>query len=309
MAALLQLPGHDDMKTDIRPAVKMWFESPASGNWVLVLDNADNILDFYPRGSATDGLVQFVPQGSKGTVLVTTRDYTVADNISGRNILSKVEMNPGEAMLLFTDHYPNADRDRESATLLLKELQYLPLAIVQAAAYLRQNRVLRPSGYLQQFKATKINQRNLLSKHFSDLRREPSSGSAGEETILATFAITFEQIRRRWSLAGSFLEIIACIDRQGIPADLLRESVPEGLDINATGEALSKLIDFALIIDAGVDDAPSFVMHALVHVSVQEFIAARETMQAAMEKTGKILWRILPTGAHENWSVGQIVYR
>ena len=216
-------------------------------------------------------------------------------------------MNPEEAMQLFKDRYSNAVEDGHgtSAMLLLEELEYLPLAIVQAAAYLRQNRLLRPSEYLQQFKATKRDQRNLLSKPFNDLRRE--SGSAGAETILATFAITFEQIQSQWPLAGSFLGIMACIDRQGIPGDLFRESqsAPDGLDVNAAGEALSKLIDFALITPAAIGEDSSFVMHALVHVSIQEFLSTREMMQAAMKTTGTILEEILPDGDRENWSVGR----
>ena len=300
------------MKTDVRPAVKAWFESPASGSWILVVDNADNILDFYPGSQVThttsedhsgDGLAQFVPQGSKGTVIVTTRDYDVAYRLADMNILEKGQMNPNEAVQLFTDRYLNTAEEEGPVSLLLEELQYLPLAIVQAAAYLRQNRLLRPSGYLQQFRATKKNQRNLLSKPFSDIRRESS-----EETILATFAITFEQIQRQWPLAESFLEIMACIDRQGIPVDLFHHSVPENADINAPGEALGKLIDFALITETAIDKSTLFVMHALVHVSVQEFISAREKMQDALVKTGKILREILPNGEYGNWSVGQPVY-
>ena len=305
----MQLPGHDDLKTDIRPAVKGWFESPASGSWILVLDNADNIFDFYPEtqvdvATETDdtghGLAPFIPDGSKGTVIVTTRDHTVADTFSGGNILFKDVMTASETLQLFKDRYPNAVADEESVNSLLKELGYLPLAIVQTAAYLRQNRLLAPSRYLQQFKATSRQQRSLLSKPFRDRRREP-----GAETILATFAITFEQIRNQSPLAESFLEIMACIDRQGIPADLLRESVPEDIDINAADEALSKLIDFALITQDASTNSPSFVMHALVHVSAQEFISIRKTMQAAVEKTGKLLVKILPNGNHEKWTVGQ----
>ena len=312
LAALLQLPGHDDMKTDIRPAVKAWLESPTSGDWILVLDNADNVLDFYPKDRSGDGLVQFVPQGSKGTVILTTRDYYFAEEFAPMNTLEKGEMNPDEALQLFTDRYPaSTAKDERPAALLLEELQYLPLAIVQAAAYLRQNRLLRPSGYLQRFRATKKDQRNLLSTRFSDIRRESGSGSAGEETILATFAITFEQIRSQWPLAGSFLEIMACIDRQGIPVDLFHQSVPENADIGASDVALSKLTDFALITKAAssegstIGENSSFVMHSLVHVSVQDFIFTRENMPAAIAKTGKILRKILPDGEHENWSVSQ----
>ena len=298
------------MKKDIRPAVKTWFESPASGSWILVLDNADNIIDFHPQNQPTDrngedhsdGLAQFIPHGSKGTVLVTTRDYSIADKLADTNILSKHHMNPEEAMQLFKDRFSNAVEDATSAMLLLQELEYLPLAIVQAAAYMRlQHGQLSPSKYLQQFKATKRDQRSLLSKPFTDLRRE--SGSAGAETILATFALTFEQIQSHWPLAGSFLEIMACIDRQGVPANLLHKSVPDGAGINAASEALAKLIDFALITQAAIGEDSSFVMHALVHVSIQEFLSTRERMQAAMKNTGEILQKILPCGEHENWRV------
>ena len=316
LAVLVQLPGYDDMKTDIRPAVKSWFEAPASGNWILVLDNADNIRDFYPGiqvtdrpGESGDGLEQFVPRGSKGTVLVTTRDYSVADKLAGTNILSKLKMNPEEAMQLFKDRFSNAAEDETSAMLLLQELEYLPLAIVQAAAYIRlQHGQLSPSKYLQQFKATKRDQRSLLSKPFTDLGRY--SGSAGGETIFATLAITFEQIQSQWPLAGSLLGIIACIDRQGIPGDLLHASVPEKLkiDINTVVEALSKLIDFALITDAGTGKGSSFVMHALVHVSIQMFLSASgRKMQVSMKQAGKGLLKVLPNGKYENWSVRQLV--
>lgn len=312
LAVLLGLPGHDDMKMDIRPVVKAWLEGPLSGNWVLILDNADNILDFYPethvKGARSDdyrggGLAQFVPLGSKGTVIVTTRDYSVAEQLSDMNILPKEKMNPHEAIQLFKNRYPNVGKDEKSVNLLLEELDYLPLAIVQAAAYLRQNRLLRPSGYLQQFKATKRGQREFLSKPFLDLRRD--SGSAGVETLLATFAITFEQVQSQAPLAGSFLEIIACIDRQGIPSNIFHESLPESIHENEAGEALGKLIDFALITEGSIDECLAFVMHALVHVSLQEFISSKGKMEGALQKTAEVLLKILPSGSYETWSVSR----
>jgi hypothetical protein len=301
---LLDLPGHDDAKTDIRPTVKAWLESPTSGDWILVLDNADNVLDFYPQGEdhSGNGLAQFVPHGAKGTVLVTTRDRSLAAKLAD-NILVKHEMSSEEAMQLFRDRYPKVFEDEGSANLLVKELNYLPLAIVQAAAYLGQNHLLRPSGYLQQFKATKKDQCSLLSKPFSDLRRD--SGLGGAETILATFAITFGQIQRQWPLAGSFLEIMACIDRQDIPLGLFYEKLPENVNANAPSEALSKLIDFALITEAAqLGEGRSFIMHALVHVSIQDHLSTTNNMQSAMTQTGRILFRVLPNGEHKNWSVG-----
>jgi hypothetical protein len=36
-----------DSSRDVKGIVKSWLESEASGNWVLVLDNADNKDDFF----------------------------------------------------------------------------------------------------------------------------------------------------------------------------------------------------------------------------------------------------------------------
>ena len=97
---------------------------------------------------------------------------------------------------------------------------------------------------------------------------------------------------------------MACIDWQGIPGDLLNETASEDLDINAAGEALSKLIDFALITELAMSEGSLFVMHALVHAAIQAFVSASEKTQAAMSKTGEVLQRILPNGEHANWIVG-----
>lgn len=308
LATLLKLPGHDDQKIDIRPVVKSWLEGPASGEWVIVLDNADDVQECYPelgdpvRIARGDGIAKFVPRGSKGTVIVTTRDKAVASKLSNGNVLEKKKMDAQEAMQLFTNRYKVLDKDKESVEKLLEELQYLPLAIVQAAAYLdEQNELLSPAEYFREFKDTKA---ALLSKQF--LR---GSTTEEHETILTTFAISFEQIKSQSSLAGRFLGIIACIDRQGIPHDLFRKIVPEdsGANIGAR-EALSKLIDFALItVEAAFIDAPSslYVMHALVHVSLQQYFANKGRLQAALREATCALRQVLPHSTYETWSVSE----
>ncbi|KAF8535303.1 P-loop containing nucleoside triphosphate hydrolase protein [Trichophaea hybrida] len=178
LAELVKLPGWDDLKQDIRPIVKNWFECPKSGDWILILDNADDKLVFFPelspdimssidQSTECDGLAQYIPRGSKGIEIVTTRDYEVADLLASTNTLCKEVLGLKESKQLFEQHYPRVTGNEEhgqSITLLLKELQYLPLAIVQVAAFLRQNRILSPSHYLKRFNSTKDSQKRLLSK-------------------------------------------------------------------------------------------------------------------------------------------------
>ena len=54
LSKLVELPGCDDPKEDIRLIVKGWFESLRSGDWILVLDNADNKADFFAEDSESD---------------------------------------------------------------------------------------------------------------------------------------------------------------------------------------------------------------------------------------------------------------
>ena len=141
LAKLVELPECDEPKEDIRPIVKDWLESPRSGDWILVLDNADNKDDFFPEeNSTTNGLAQFIPRGGKGTIIVTTRDFRLADQLADSNTICKDMMEAAQAVQLFALHYPKETQYEQGPILqLLGALQHLPLAIVQVAAYLRQN--------------------------------------------------------------------------------------------------------------------------------------------------------------------------
>jgi hypothetical protein len=114
IVGLLCLPWLADEKQDIRFVVKNWLESLQRGDdWVVVLDNAGIILDFFP-GSDEEavGLAQFIPHGSKGAVIATTRDHEVAVQLADMNTLSKGVMSLGDADELFRACYPMAGGDQ-----------------------------------------------------------------------------------------------------------------------------------------------------------------------------------------------------
>jgi hypothetical protein len=188
---LAQLPGSSDAKEDIRPVVKKWLENPQSGDWILILDNADDKLDFFPESNnggveVAEGLIKHIPHLRTGTaIVVTTRDYEVGYQLANRNIIRKEKMEPVDAGSLFKNHHPSAsplitDDDYGLLNRLFEELEYLPLAIIQVAAYLEMNRgILTIAQYLDNFRGTKDSQKKLLSKQYA------SSGSS----FAALFAI------------------------------------------------------------------------------------------------------------------------
>jgi hypothetical protein len=188
-----------DSSQDVKGIVNSWLESEASGNWVLVLDNADNKDDFFSdsagNSSPGPGLAKYIPSCAKGIIVITTRDRTVAVQLAGpRNVLGKKEaMDPTETDALFKYHFPSGAPYQDTSYIqLLEELQRLPLVVTQVASYLETNHgIITPSQYLQSFRSTKESQSQLLSTHaFNNIWRRNKDVS---ETLLTTELIEIIQ--------------------------------------------------------------------------------------------------------------------
>jgi hypothetical protein len=148
IATLAQLPGSSNAKEGIRPAIKKWLGNPQSGDWILILDNADDKLDIFPEpnkdsGEVVEGLVKHIPHLRTGIAIVfTTRDYEVGYQLANRNIIRKEKMEFGDAVSLFKNHHPSAsplttDDMYDLLRRLFDEMEYLPLGIIQVADILR----------------------------------------------------------------------------------------------------------------------------------------------------------------------------
>jgi tetratricopeptide (TPR) repeat protein len=108
-----------------------------SRNWLVIMDNADNI---------KVDLRAIFPQCDFGAILITTRNPTLG-NLSPDGVISLDVMSKEEAieLLLFTalgHSVKYADRDREHAAEIVELLGYLPVAIVQAGCYIKQQQCL-----------------------------------------------------------------------------------------------------------------------------------------------------------------------
>jgi hypothetical protein len=120
----------NDPSTRLR-RVKLWLESLASGNWIMVIDNLDDL----------DSLIimRYIPV-RRGTILFTTRDARIIGH--PRYLPSRVgveigELSDQEAFETFSQLL-GAAADRKTSKLLFDHSEKLPLAIAQAAAYIRE---------------------------------------------------------------------------------------------------------------------------------------------------------------------------
>jgi hypothetical protein len=143
---------------------------------------------------------------------------------------------------------------------LLELLCYLPLAIVQAAAYIS-SRSGTLSSYLELYYETPLAPVDLLGEDFEDLERDEE----GTNAVFQTWAISFHQIRRENEQVAAMLSLMSFFDPQGIPESLLSKQV---VGLRDFGDVLGNLKGFSLITDSHTTKAID--LHRLVRVCIQE---------------------------------------
>ncbi|KAK4078768.1 uncharacterized protein Triagg1_3099 [Trichoderma aggressivum f. europaeum] len=122
----------------------------AQPNWVLILDDADDLrlFDVNQEAEQTRNLVQYIPRASNGTVLWTSRDAHVACILAGptRHIeVASMSSNEAKELLRITrnlgkstEEEGDEDEDEAETTALLEKIGWFPLAITQLGAFMRQ---------------------------------------------------------------------------------------------------------------------------------------------------------------------------
>ncbi|KAG0125611.1 hypothetical protein HOY82DRAFT_571505 [Tuber indicum] len=275
-------------------AVRDWFESPASGDWVLVIDDADNEADYSSENSP---ISEFLPRASKGIVIFTTRSRRVAEQ-QGCKIIEIGKMGDGDARALVLSRLENpknlSEADKKALTLILRSLDYLPLALVGAASLMREES-MSPSEYWDKFKE-RSEQRKLLPSKPHDIRREVDM----TESILDTYFLTFDQLKGRMPFAVDILRLISFFDYNQIPEKLLeRYSLDGAQSEGSLDDAIGKLVGLSLVINEK-DRAgrPVYELHRLVQRSIREYLSEEEASRWK-ERALEVIWRLFPHYKHE----------
>jgi tetratricopeptide (TPR) repeat protein len=263
----LCIPGISDDNADVKRLFKETLSLRKLGDWLMIVDNADDsevLLGVDNNSHELARLIDYIPYSNKGSVLFTTRSRKAATDLTQSNVLELNDMGKAEARQLLARRTTQALlSDDVAVNVLLETLAGLPLAIVQAAAFINQNNT-SVSEYvsLLQHASTKV---ELFSEHFED----PSRYRDMDNTIAKTWHISFKQICRQDPLAAEYLSFIACIDRVSIPQSLL----PPGGSIVQQTKALGTLTGYAFITECqktvpGSNQERLFDMHRLVHMAL-----------------------------------------
>ncbi|MGW4967655.1 FxSxx-COOH system tetratricopeptide repeat protein [Nonomuraea sp. NPDC004186] len=173
-----------------------WLE--AHDGWLLVLDNVEELAH----------VRDLLGQLHTGHILITTRRLVRWP--AGIQTIRLEVLDASEAAELITaTSERNRPEDRPAVDAIAAELGYLPLALEQVGAYIRESKI-SPGEYL-----------SLLTAHPAHMYAASPEGGDAERTIARLWRVHLHAIRERNTYAVHLLRILACYAPDNIPRDIL----------------------------------------------------------------------------------------
>ncbi|KAL9104796.1 MAG: hypothetical protein Q9163_000294 [Psora crenata] len=196
-------------------AMRAWLEDPpAARSWLVVLDNISEetaimLRDILPR------------RACGGRLLMTTRIATVADIFAAPGASSQLALQPpriSEAaeMLFASANLERQGREEASyadAVRLVQSVGNLPLAIDQAASYMRETGS-SPRDVLDVYKSDEVPE--MLSWENDLCQHE-------EKSVVATFTPAVNKIQKNAPDAVTLLRVLCFCDPEGIPITIFQQ--------------------------------------------------------------------------------------
>jgi len=227
--------------------------------WLVVYDDADGYTMLRP----------FLPSPCRGHVLVTSRAC------AWRGIAQVVELprlSPAAARNVLVQR--GGQPDDGHANAVAEALGHLPLALVQAGAYVEAT-ACSFRDYLE-----------LFEQHGLSLLDDPKAVPDGDsQTVARTWEVSLAEIRARSLAAADLLDWLAFLDSGGVPLELLRTqaaSMPKRQRAcmgspRALDDAIAVLREFGMIErDEGV-----LRVHRLIQAVTREKLKAAERRRLA----------------------------
>ena len=141
---------------------------------------------------------------------------------------------------------------------LLDILGYIPLAITQAAAFIKRNRMS-----VQNYLATLEKDNQNLTDYLSQDLQDPQRPQGFSNSVFRTWKLSFDQILAQEPQTAKLLSLIAMLDPQRIPENLLQPLAERDVDFRM---ALGTLDGFASITqEIGRE---TYTIHPLMQASV-----------------------------------------
>ena len=283
----LSVRGIDEDKADVKALIKDALNRESTGNWLLVVDNADDVQLLF----GDSGLSNYLPFSSKGSILFTTRnnEVTVGLDVPRPNTIAVAEMSRPEAIEMLQGNLKESQmRDAVSTASLLDFLADLPLAIKQASAYIAKTGI-STAQYLSHCQSSNKDLIRLLSKDFEDPRRY----KAIRNPVATTWLISFDQVSRDNQLAIYYLKFMCFLAEKNIPQSLL----PSRDELEMI-EATSILKAYAFITER--EEQASYDIHRLVRLVMRNWLESEGQLEDCVTSVIRQLSDMFPFPEYKN---------
>jgi hypothetical protein len=140
----------------------------------MVLDNVDDVETFFPsqkrkrhelNNALSTSLGAYLPQSRNRSILITSRSKVAAARLAGgyNNIKEVLTIDEDQGVQLLCNKLQSTSAEDGAAADIVRELDCMPLAISQAAAYINRRARMTTTGYLEEFGANSKKKERLLN--------------------------------------------------------------------------------------------------------------------------------------------------
>jgi tetratricopeptide (TPR) repeat protein len=321
MANQVGLPDRSESQANMFELMRSWLLDENNGAWLLVLDNADDFAVFRSLpGCDQHHLSRYLPLNKHGCVVVTSRLVSVVSQlVEEQDIFNIIPMHKADAQNLLKKKLGDAATD--GVNELAVELEYMPLALVQAATYISKRRPhYSVQQYLEEFRRNDKRKARLLKEEAGHIRRDEEA----KNSIIITWQISFEHIWCTRRSAADLLSLMSFFDRQGIPKALLLDwgishSVREyaqanngehssndeddsASDSSTDGDFLDDILtlrDYSIV--SQTTNPETLEMHSLVQLATQRWLEDKGELESWRQQFVSTLSPAFPLGQYENW--------
>ncbi|KAL2115914.1 hypothetical protein VTJ04DRAFT_10169 [Mycothermus thermophilus] len=312
-----RLQSKEDRKTVVAEVLD-WLARPGNSNWLLIFDNVDQ--DVNESSTGAYDIRQYLP-GDHGSVLITTRLSRLAQ--LGESLQLRA-VDDQLAQAIFQKWFGSEGALDEAGRELLDLLHGLPLALAQAASFLRETGI-GTASYVRLYK-----------QQWDDLMR--SNGQSGfplvdyeQGSVATTWTVSFKAIEAQNKNAANLLRLWAFVDGRDLWHGLLQAAIdidkewPQWLCDIASNEvryldAVELLLRYSMI-ESHESVQGGHMMHPVVHrwaSHIQDSAAKKEFLRLAVMAIGILVpdedsrdyWvvhqRLLPHVERCSWWIGEI---
>lgn len=260
-------------------AVKRWFTDHEGGDWLLIIDNADDLArevevkndeksDEKKQARPGVDVQDYIPATRKGHIIMTSQDRRAASFSPYSIELADMKQSDAEELFLKKAKISNPTSEQLEAILMIVEkLGCLALAVDHAGSYVHDNDMAnRLPDYIKQLEesVTKV----------LDNKNVPMF-SLHKTSVLATVTMARDSIKNQNMRAAHLLHLLGVLDGTSVSESFLRSTTTVSwmqqygqnfrYDENYD-ECIKILVSFSLIRVHKVEDGTAVIsMHGLVH--------------------------------------------